>query len=487
MNNINDNKQQRNNQTITALPKAKNYPLAPIKGFSDIYMRNQGLYPFNYNKTKKNYNDQFELKEGGIHSKTKLSYLNNINRNNDMKVNIVVNPLDFKFKPNHLPVIWKGGSKSNLPEMNMNITEVKGLYENRPRSTIKKQIIQAKDVNSIDNDSTVYNANKNATINGNVSINATKEQENIKIGNEYSNSTARMISHNIIGLDNLGNTCYMNTCLQNIIHCDPFIQRLIKSKDQIDQIHKQTITKCFYNLCFDIINSKGKISVAPIDFKTAFSRAHFEFRGYDQHDTQECCRVLLDDISIELNRNKIKPKYKELDTNKKPKTQLKKEFTDYIQSIENSIITDTFNGQMQTSFICPCGSQSHTYQRFLDIPILLSEGSHQINEFELEKLLMNHFKDDQIKWEVKCDDCRQKTVHRKIMKLVDLPEVLILSFQRYNSRTRTKNSSSIKYPSMIDLVQFVDLECYDKDKSTQYNLIGISNHSGNMGFGHYYA
>lgn len=66
-----------------------------------------------------------------------------------------------------------------------------------------------------------------------------------------------------------------------------------------------------------------------------------------------------------------------------------------------------------------------------------------------------------------------------------LPEYLIISFQRYNSRTRTKNSCGIKCSETLDISNFVDRDILKS--LPQYNLIGISNHSGSMSFGHYFA
>ena len=47
-------------------------------------------------------------------------------------------------------------------------------------------------------------------------LNKIKETENI----------ATIITQSLTGLVNLGESCYMNTGLQNIIHCRPFINQL---------------------------------------------------------------------------------------------------------------------------------------------------------------------------------------------------------------------------------------------------------------------
>jgi len=97
------------------------------------------------------------------------------------------------------------------------------------------------------------------------------------------------------------------------------------------------------------------------------------FSGYQQHDSQEFCRILLEDISMDLNRVKNKPKYEELKTENKSKIQLNKDYHKLYLKREDSIVVDYFYGQLCNIFICSnCNLETYSYEKFLDIPILLS-------------------------------------------------------------------------------------------------------------------
>ena len=48
------------------------------------------------------------------------------------------------------------------------------------------------------------------------------------------------------GLNNLGNTCYMNTCLQLLIHCSPFLDKLFT------EVPTEKLSKEFYNIYFGL-------------------------------------------------------------------------------------------------------------------------------------------------------------------------------------------------------------------------------------------
>ena len=115
----------------------------------------------------------------------------------------------------------------------------------------------------------------------------------------------------------------MNTCLQNLIHSEFFILKLFSKPHLLSS--KAKISKQFYSLCKEV-SSCISSACSPYDFKSAFGSKHSMFSGYNQHDTQEFCRILLEDMNSELNEVLHPAPYKELSTLNKSKTECDKEF-----------------------------------------------------------------------------------------------------------------------------------------------------------------
>lgn len=295
------------------------------------------------------------------------------------------------------------------------------------------------------------------------------------------NSSGRvdLIVNSKVGLSNLGNTCFMNTCLQNLIHSKDFIERLYSKSEMLSR--KTVISNCFYDLCEEM--KKSKYSFSPSDFKSEFGRKHSFFRGYSQHDTQEFCRVLLEDMNSELNEIKRPAPYKELSTSGKTKIQCDIEFDELFRKRENSLVMEAFYGQIINIFTCKCGFKEYSFQKILDLPLLLPSGCRRIS---VKELLEDYFEGEEIQFETKCEECHKKTVHRKEILISRPPNILILSLQRINGRTQRKIDCPVEYPEKLNISEFIDDECGHKNECS-YSLYGIGNHSGTMDFGHYYA
>ena len=318
-----------------------------------------------------------------------------------------------------------------------------------------------------------------------------KEEKKKKEKEEKDNNTESNINLNIDksdiqkiitsekGFRNLGNTCFMNTCLQNLIHTEYFIQMLFSKSNLISD--KTPISQKFAELCKEFTSTSSS-AISPDDFKREFGYKHRMFSGYRQQDTQEFCRFLLEDMNSELNEVKNPAPYKELSTLDKTKEQCDKEFDELFRKRENSLIMDVFYAQLINIFKCTCNFETYSFQKILDFPLLLQKNK----SISIEELLNEYFEGESIEFETKCEKCGNKTVHEKQVKISQPPNVLILSLQRINERTGTKNDCQVSFPDELDLSKYIENECW-KENRAKYTLYGIGNHSGSLNFGHYYA
>ena len=153
-----------------------------------------------------------------------------------------------------------------------------------------------------------------------------------------------------------------------MIHSSKFIPEFLRKLKEFN-LKEDSISCEFFNLLKDI--STSSYSVSPSNFKRAMGIKHRKFNNYQQHDSQEFLRHLLEDISSEMNLSKSKI-FKELETKDKSITTLNEDYHKLFLERENSIILDIFYGQFCNTFQCnECSFKTYSFEKFIDIPILL--------------------------------------------------------------------------------------------------------------------
>ena len=189
-------------------------------------------------------------------------------------------------------------------------------------------------------------------------------------------------------------------------------------------------------------------------------------------------------MNVELNEVVNKAPYKELKTYKKSKITCDEEYDKYFRGRESSIIIDSFYGQIINIFTCKCSYKSYSFEKILDLPLLLEKTNISIS---IDELLDNFFEGDTILFETKCEECgRKRVMHSKEIKFSRPPNILILSIQRFNVKNQRKNNCMIQFTEELNLQKYIDEEC-GHGNEYRYSLYGIGNHSGTINFGHYYA
>ena len=217
--------------------------------------------------------------------------------------------------------------------------------------------------------------------------NNNKKEDNIIFDDLKYEEKIIFIINSKIGLQNLGNSCYMNTCLQIIIHTPNFINRFYQNLNKIDYL--TPISKYFYELVEQF--NLNKNSLSPKQFFKIFCKRHSNFSGKKQNDTQEFCRIFLEDINLELNNIKKKTPYIEFETLNKSRKQCNEEYDILYKQKDDSIVIDSFYGQIINIFTCKCSFKDFSFQKTFDIPLLIPNDKKME---DLNELIESYFEEE---------------------------------------------------------------------------------------------
>lgn len=291
----------------------------------------------------------------------------------------------------------------------------------------------------------------------------------------------------LTGLANLGNTCYMNCCIQILSHCYEF-------KDLINDIDESKLNNKIDSLLFiewkklmNIMWSSNCV-VAPHGFfksiKEISSKKNSIFNNFNQNDTHEFLIFILDTFHLSLERE-VKINIEGHEKNSKDK--LAKKCFNMIKenySKNYSEILQLFNGiQVNRLIDLENYVKSIKPESFFLLNLSIPSSKDKISIYDcFEAYTQNELLNGDNAWYN--EDTQQYEDVNTNVKFWSLPEILIIIIKRYNFNG-SRNNKLIEVPnSNLDLSKYVigyDAESY------KYNLFGICNHSGNQFFGHYWS
>jgi ubiquitin C-terminal hydrolase len=182
----------------------------------------------------------------------------------------------------------------------------------------------------------------------------------------------------LVGLNNLGNTCFINSSLQCLFNTYDLSKYFLSNyfKEEINKKnklgHSGKIAESYAELLEEVKTTISSI-VNPKYFIIQFIKNNQSLNVNLQQDAQEFLSLLLDSLHEDLNRITNKP-YIELEEQKENEydADASKRWWDCHKKREDSIIIDLFHGQFKSKITClKCTKQSITYEPylFLGLPI----------------------------------------------------------------------------------------------------------------------
>lgn len=185
----------------------------------------------------------------------------------------------------------------------------------------------------------------------------------------------------LVGLDNLGNTCYMSSALQCLSHTRLLVE-YFKNEAYLRDINLRNrdgtngkLVVAFGELLRVLWTSEKK-RFSPSEFKRVLAKCHPQFLGSDQHDAQELLACLLSSLSEDLNRIMTKPYTEQPDSNGRNDALVANEWWENHLKREVSVIVALFTGQYKSLLECSiCGYESARFEPFTFLQLSLPESN----------------------------------------------------------------------------------------------------------------
>lgn len=294
------------------------------------------------------------------------------------------------------------------------------------------------------------------------------------------------------GLENTGNTCFINAALQCISNAVPLTDYFLTNV-YLQEVNMQNplgtrgeLAGAYAELLATQWTDVNE-SLLPKRLLDLINDLAPQFLDGRQHDAHEFLAFFLDKIHEDLNRGSPTSKlYPGIDS--KPEKEEKKAARAWYNYLKrnSSVVVDLFQGQLKSSIRCDaCQFTSTTFDTFMYLSVPLPKADKPLT---LVDCLLEFTKDEMLdpgQW--KCPKCNSDAKAFKKLDIWKVPPILIIHLKRFyfSDAKPGKLTNKVEFP-----IQGLDISGYVSSQQKEppvYDLYALTNHIGQVSCGHYTA
>ena len=307
-----------------------------------------------------------------------------------------------------------------------------------------------------------------------------RSQINKQLHNKLAIEKKRKYNNGKIGLLNIGNTCYINSAIQNLKNVYPLTLYFLSHYLDFDP---NLFARKYCELIANLINQDFRQYIEPREFVLKLCDVAPIFRFGQQNDSSFCIIYILNLLEKEdkvLKSSKLLQNIKnfnfDLNTEESNKFKL---FLNKFNEKRNSFIIDYFYGFQKDIYQCNnklCKKKNYTFQGISVLNLsIMTQNNNPI--YTLEEAIkhyqygQNHINEEGFY----CPDCKNKKITTKSV-LIYLPKILIINFRRIGEKDFYQHN--VEIPEILEMNKIIDKMDY------KYELTGFIKHIGGANSGH---
>ena len=315
-------------------------------------------------------------------------------------------------------------------------------------------------------------------------LNNSNFQNNINSGLHYPHKS---------GLQNIGQTCYMNATIECLSNIKELTDHLLLNLNENFIPKENNLTISYRSLLIELFKS-GQKSIVPEVFKYVIGELNPLFQGNHAADSKDLVFFIIERLHQELNivNKNIQNNQKDffqLEIESRNEQQMLQNFFNDFKLKNNSKISETFYGITRSVMDCKgCGIKKYSFQSFnmqifqlkklKDDKVLFYQNNENLNlieSFMLQQLPESLNNENMIY----CNNCKglKDGVHQQ--SIYNLPKVLIIILNR--GRSNADFNEGFDFPPILDLRN--QNVIIDQNSPHVFYLCGIITHLGESGSG----